>query len=536
MMFLAPVALLALAVPLAIYVVHWLFGSRRRVRVPAIFLWAELPQAPTGRSRRRRPPFSLLLLLQLLAATLAALALARPVASSDPPRHLALVLDASASMQASDVAPTRFDAARARAFDRLGGLRSTDLVSVIRAGGDATLLASGLPESVRSALAAAQPGQTAPAIREALALASSQISQTADRRGQIVLLTDAAWPAPESVGPLAAPVDVVPVGGGSENQSVASLVVRMDPTGRGQTAFVEIANSAEHAVRVPMRLSADGAPLDERQVDVAARARARLSLPLPVDAHRVGVRLLGHDALQLDDVLETTAPGGPPRDVDLLGWFSDGMRRAIESIPSLHVRAADSGVPPDLTVLVGVLPARLPAGPLLLVDPPASSGRLLGVGLGSGARVQASHPLVQGLDLVALENETPSVSGVPGWAHVVLGTFQGPLLMEGRLEGHPAVAMTFDPSVTGLEKSIAFPLLISNATAYLLTQSESPTTAQPEPFDPAESDIAPRPVPNFESVAPTPSPTNGATDIWPWFLTAALFVLGAEWLVFGRRG
>ena len=216
---------------------------------------------------------------------------------------------------------------------------------------------------MRSAIAAAQPGRTAPAIREALALASSQLGQTADRRGQIVLLTDAAWPAPESVGPRAGPVDVVAVGGGSENQSVASLVVRMDPTGRGQTAFVEIANSAEHAVRVPMRLSADGAPLDERQVDVAARARARLTLPLPVDAHRVGVRLLGHDALQLDDVLETTAPGGPPRDVDLLGRFSDGMRRAIESIPSLHVRAADSGVPPDLTVLVGVLPPRLPAGP-----------------------------------------------------------------------------------------------------------------------------------------------------------------------------
>jgi hypothetical protein len=96
--------------------------------------------------------------------------------------------------------------------------------------------------------------------------------------------------------------------------------------------------------------------------------------------------------------------------------------------------------------------------------------------------------------------------------------------------------MTFDPSVTGLEKSIAFPLLISNATAYLLTQSESPATAQPEIFDPAESDIAPRPVPNFESVAPAPSPTNGATDIWPLFLTAALFVLGAEWLAFGRRG
>ena len=536
MTFLAPVALAALAVPLAIYVIHWLFGSRRRVRVPAIFLWAELPQAPTGRSRRRRPPLSLLLLLQLLAATLAALALARPVASSDPPRHLALILDASASMQATDVAPTRFDAARARAFDRLAGLASTDLVSVIRAGADASLLASGSPAGVRSALAAAQPGRTAPAIREALALASTQIGQTPERRGQIVLLTDAAWPAPAAVGPLVAPVEVIAVGGGSENQAVSSLVVRMDPTGRGQTAFVEIANVADHPVRVPMRLSADGAPLDERQVDIAPRSRARLSVPLPVDAHRVGVRLLGRDALQLDDALDTTAPGGPPRSVELLGRFSDGLRRAIESIPSLHVRQADAGQPPDLTVLVGVLPARLPSGPLLLVDPPASSARLLGVGLGSGARVQASHPVLQGLDLVALENESPSVGGVPGWAHVVLGTFQGPLIMEGRLEGRPTVAMTFDPSVTGLEKSIAFPLLISNATAYLLTQAESAAAPKPDDLDPDESDIAPRPVPSFPSVVAEPSPTSGARDVWPWFVTAAVVVLGAEWLVFGRRG
>jgi Ca-activated chloride channel homolog len=534
--FLAPVALVALGVPLAIYVIHWLFGSRRRVRVPAIFLWAELPQAPTGRSRRRRPPLSLLLVLQLLAATLAALALARPVASSDPPRHLALVLDASATMQATDVAPTRFEAARARAFDRLGGLASTDLVSVIRAGSDATLLASGSPTSVRSAIAAAQPGRTAPAIREALALASTQIDHTPERSGQIVLLTDAAWPAPAEVGPLVAPVEVVAVGGGSENQAASSLVVRMDPTGRGQTAFVEIANIADHAVRVPMRLSADGAPLDERQVDIAPRSRARLSVPLPVEAHRVGVRLLGHDVLQLDDALETTAPGGPPRTVDLVGRFSDGVRRAIESIPSLHVRAADSAQPPDLTVLVGVLPARLPSGPLLLVDPPASSARLLGVGLGSGARVEAAHPLLQGLDLVALENESPSVGGVPGWAHVVLGSLQGPLIMEGRLEGRPTVAMTFDPSVTGLEKSIAFPLLISNATAYLLTQSEAAAAPKPEAFETAESDVAPRPLPSFPYVAAAPTPTSGARDLWPWFVAGAVVVLGAEWLVFGRRG
>ena len=45
MTLLAPLALAAVLIPAAIYVIHWLFGARRRHRVSAIFLWADLPQA-----------------------------------------------------------------------------------------------------------------------------------------------------------------------------------------------------------------------------------------------------------------------------------------------------------------------------------------------------------------------------------------------------------------------------------------------------------------------------------------------------------
>ena len=159
-----------------------------------------------------------------------------------------------------------------------------------------------------------------------------------------------------------------------------------------------------------------------------------------------------------------------------------------------------------------------------------------GVGLGSGARVDAANPLLQGLDLVALQGETPSISGVPGWAHVVLGNQQGPLLMHGKLEGHPTVSLTFNPSISGMEKSLAFPLLISNATAYLLTQADTASAPSPaEAFDRAESDIRPRPLPGFETSSVSVG-VNGASETWPWLAAAVLGVLAAEWLVFARRG
>jgi hypothetical protein len=493
-----------------------------------------LPQARTGRRRRRVPPFSWLLVLQLAAALLAILALARPTVPGQSQRHVAMILDASATMQATDISPTRFEAARNAMIARLQTLRPDDLVSLIRAGQQATLVVTGSPGAVSQALPTVQPGRTAPAIREALALASTQLSQTADRQPSIVLFTDGAWSAPASVGPLTAPVEVVPTGGGSNNQAVAAAAVRLDPTGRGQIAFVDVANESDRPARVPISLSADGAPLDARQVSINARGQAQLSIPLPADVRHVTVQLTGQDALALDDRLDVLAPGGPAREVALLGRASDGLQRALESIPSLHLRSADSSSQPELTVLAGVLPAKLPAGPLLLVDPPANSARLVGVGLGSAARVEPSDPLLQGLDTAALEALTPSINSVPGWAHVALGTQQGPLLMHGTLEGHPVVSMTFDPAVSGLEKSLAFPLLISNATSYLLGQTD-PLASQLPPFDSSESDIRPRPIPTFDS-SPSEAKPAAPAEVWPWLAAGALALLGVEWVVFARRG
>jgi hypothetical protein len=120
---------------------------------------------------------------------------------------------------------------------------------------------------------------------------------------------------------------------------------------------------------------------------------------------------------------------------------------------------------------------------------------------------------------------------VPGWANVVLGTVQGPLVLAGRLEGHPTVALTFDPTLSGLEKSLAYPLLISNATRYLLAPAEAPG----ETFDGNESDIRPLAVQSFAASAQRPV-ADGWLERWPWLLGGVLALLTVEWVVFARRG
>src|SRR5919199_6329239 len=113
--FLAPGALvLGGGLLLAILATYLLRPRRPSRRVSSTFLWlAALNDLQAQRPWRRVPP-SVLLVLQITALAAMVAALARPFvlsAESTGPYTIAL-LDASASMQANDVAPSRFEVAK----------------------------------------------------------------------------------------------------------------------------------------------------------------------------------------------------------------------------------------------------------------------------------------------------------------------------------------------------------------------------------------------------------------------------------------
>ena len=196
MTFLLPLGLLALLTLPIILLLHLLRERRRRVAVPSLLHWQNLPRKREG-ERIRRLPLTLLLLLHLLFATLIGLALGWPQlagALGGAARQIAIVIDTSTSMAARDGASTRFALARERARAALSGMGSGDRAILIAAGPTARVVASGTgdPAALLDALGQLRPGGTGTDMAGALTLAEAAFDQQHAR--QVLVLSDGALP------------------------------------------------------------------------------------------------------------------------------------------------------------------------------------------------------------------------------------------------------------------------------------------------------------------------------------------------------
>src|ERR1700675_5140326 len=149
---LAPLALAGL-IFIPLIVVFYLLRLRRTERtVSSTFLWQQLVRdleanAPWQRLRR-----SFLLLLQLLVVVVLVLAAARPFQehAAGLARDLVLVIDASASMGATDVYPDRLTAAKRAAEEALAGLPADGKVSIVAAAETARVVANEVTDRGRA--------------------------------------------------------------------------------------------------------------------------------------------------------------------------------------------------------------------------------------------------------------------------------------------------------------------------------------------------------------------------------------------------
>ena len=191
MSFLTPLALVGGLLAIPIILLYMLRLRRREVTVSSTFLWQQLLQDKEANTPWQRLRRNLLLLLQLIILALLVFALARPfvIVPAVSAGQIALLLDASASMNATDSADgTRFDEAKRRALEIVDTMNTDDTMTVIRAAGSPEVLVPYTSDRamLRSAINGAQPSDASADWTSALTLAAAGSAGSVDFSAVII--------------------------------------------------------------------------------------------------------------------------------------------------------------------------------------------------------------------------------------------------------------------------------------------------------------------------------------------------------------
>jgi Ca-activated chloride channel family protein len=471
-------ALLALAVPILIL---WMLRLRRRsVTVSSTMLWTRLlrdreANAPWQRLRR-----NLLLFLQLAVLLALVLALARPFVPVPAVAGgvVVLLLDASASMNATDVLPSRFAVAQRAAEEMVEGLGGDGIMTVIAVGSQPHILAAATGDKtvLRQAIAAAQVEQAPADWTPAFALAAGATSGAGE--STIVIISDGNLPP--DLPPLPGDVRYVPIGReeGAQNLAITTLAAREGAA--GTELFVNIAHTGSPASGAGitdslLSIYLDGTLYDSRRVEVAAGENLPLTLTgLPEEAALIEARLLVEDALALDNTAWAAKRPAGERRALLVSAGNLFLERAVAGLPEVNAfrsgpEAPLPAEPYHLVILDGVMPAEPPEGPLLVINPPVGNPLLTVTGTFSDTQLSrvADNPLLAYVDFGQVQILEARKVDPPAWANVLVAARGGPLLLVGEPAGRRVAVLTFDLHQSDLPLQIAFPVLIANLVSWL---------------------------------------------------------------------
>ncbi|MEZ6134868.1 MAG: BatA and WFA domain-containing protein [Pirellulaceae bacterium] len=287
--------LIMAAIPPLIVMLYFLKLRRQPIQVPSTYLWRRTVEDLHVNSIWQKLRKNLLLLLQLLAVLFLILACLRPGYRGEETlgRRSIIMIDNSASMQATDVGKSRLAAARERAYEMIESLgenseltddptnsfgfsngSSADVAMVI-AFSDRADVKQGFTsdkKKLRAAIDAIQPTNRTTDLNEALRAASglanpgrtSQIEDLNDVQvaeampAKLYILSDGGFGAPQmDLGNLSA--EYLPIGSAeAANVAIVAFTVERNLEKGGQIeAFARIENFSDQAANVQASLSLD---------------------------------------------------------------------------------------------------------------------------------------------------------------------------------------------------------------------------------------------------------------------------------------
>lgn len=515
-------ALLALAIP--ILLLYMLKLRRKQAQVSSTLLWEQLLRDKQANAPWQKLKRNLLLFLQLLILAALVLAFARPAVPTPvvASGSVIVLLDASASMNATDVEPSRFETARRIVSALINETTAASRLTLILVGETPELLIAAESDKtlVQSALAKAEVTQGGADWASAFALAAGASYGSADVTS--VIISDGGLPE-SGLPALPGEIRYVPIGESGANLAITALALR--PTGTTSELFANIQNYSDEARSVLLSIYFGESLVLAHQLDLESNSSETLTLAdLPATPGVYRARITNPqegealDAFTLDDTAFAVHQASSARRVLLVSEGNLFIEQALASLPGIQpFRAlpADDGtlqIPNDpfgLYIFDGLAPAELPAGNLLFIDPP--SNLLFETGATftdmSAIRVHES-PLTRYVDWSTVHVLQARTVTLPDWAEPLIEANGKPLVFAGETDSRRIAALTFDLRESDLPLQVTYPILFSNLINYLLP---------PSPFDATQSiqpgqSLVISPPPGTEQII-VASPSNLAYNI-----------------------
>lgn len=497
MNFLAPAGLFfALALP--VVVIFYLLKRKRVVKlVSSTLLWQKFLAETQANAPFQRLRKNWLLILQLLMLALVVLALARPFfkGSAKPASLRVLILDGSASMQAADEKPSRFEKARADALKWVDGLRDGEQMMVLLAGATTEVKQSPTTDkaALRRALTDCAPGdgptRLADALKTAGAFTFEKKGEETVVSGEIHLFSDGAAPDLDELGNKNLPLVYHRIGTGGNNVGIVRIDARANPENALQRAvFVSVANSSTNEWRTDVELLFDQQVLETRPLTLEATNTQLLIFTAPQTNNGVfTVRLTARDDLAADNQASVVSLVPRPVRVLLVTKGNRFLEKALAGAPNVRIETAaqltDTAEDRDIVVLDDVIPAVWPRANVLAIHVVNTNWFPTWQTVKAPVIVdwKNSHPLLRYVSFDNVRVAESLAVKAPSWGLTVVESTETPLLLAGEINRQRIVWIAFDPLESEWPLRQSYPIFMVNAVDWLnpVAASSSQLLVQP---------------------------------------------------------
>ena len=485
MSLIAPLNFLFAALLGAILLQYILRLKRKERVVPSSLLWQSAIRDLQANAPWQKLRSSLLMWLQLGFVALAVLALMRPALKvlASGGQTVAIVLDSSASMQANDVSPSRFERARGEANRLINALSSSDSGTVIAAGAQTRVLAPLTTDknALKRALSRATPVDTGADVREAIVLAASLLKDK--KNAQIYVLSDGAFPPLQEMNVGKSGLQFVKIGTRSDNVALTALEARRgySESNRAQV-FATVSNFSPRAQKINLELSRDGNLVEVRPVELPAATKnasgelqpgqnSLLFDNLQFDSGQFSAKFDLKDDLSTDNVAYARLDA--PRQINVL-LASDNLflEKALNIDPNVRLfnGSPQSGTAYDVVVCDGNVPANLPNANQLVFNTftPLTPVEKIGfVPQPSVADYDRDDPVTRYAPWNDLKFAQSLAVKLKPWGRALVEAQNTPLIVAGERGGKRVIWCGFDVRESDFPLRVAFPIFITNSLRWL---------------------------------------------------------------------